>query len=367
MIDDIFVITEGGQLLYSWHPEGRIEEKDDLITGFLTALNSFATFERGEDIKSLKLKETNIIFEKSDDAHQKLTFVITTKNEGMKELLHSVIHDVMTDFKNLFQDELSRDFDGEVTTYQKFEQSIDNILKAHGLDVFESSIKSIDNKEILKSVIFLEPKGGHIFYIHAKQYVNKDKASFLLPLLVTSGRLLYQSNLRENVRWILLNTTRNENMLVEIRDKLLIARQYELSENFEDEFLSLEFFKSNGKYVKNPKKKVKMFENMLWDPRIKQVFLVDLVGKILFSKLFDNTQDCSDYIPETISFLTSSKKASEEIFNRTLFNSTIGGEKLATICMNLNTCGLILIGSINDFSDFQVIQKISSDVFKQLL
>ena len=74
MIDDLFVITEGGQLLYGWHPEGRKEEKDDLITGFLSALNSFATFERGEDIKSLKLKETHIIFEKFDDVLQKLTF-----------------------------------------------------------------------------------------------------------------------------------------------------------------------------------------------------------------------------------------------------------------------------------------------------
>jgi len=367
MIDDLFVITEGGQLLYGWHPEERKDEKDDLITGFLSALNSFATYERGEDIKSLKLKETHIIFEKFEDVFQKLTFVITTKNEGMKELLHSVIHDVMTDFTDLFRDDLSREFDGEVTKFQKFDLNISEIRKAHGLDAFDSSLKSIDNKEILKSIMFIEPRGGHIFYIYAKQYVNKEKASFLLPLLINSARLLYKSNLREKVRWILLNTTRNENMLVEIRNKLLIARQYELAENFEEEFLSLEFFKSNGKYVKKPKKKAKMFEEMLWDPRIKQVFLVDLVGKILFSKLFDDTQDCSDYIPETISFLTSSKKASEEIFNRTLFNSTIGGETLATICMNLNTCGLILIGSINDFSDFQVIQKISSDVYKQLL
>ena len=81
-MDDLFIINESGQLLYSWHSgKGSRTSDDDLISGFLTALNSFASVERGEDIKALKLKETNIIFEKWSDYVQKLTFVATSKND----------------------------------------------------------------------------------------------------------------------------------------------------------------------------------------------------------------------------------------------------------------------------------------------
>jgi len=124
-MDDLFIINEGGQLLYSWHLKKQDENSDDdLISGFLTAMDSFASIERGEDIKSLKLKETNIIFEKVTDYIQKITFVATTKNDNLIELLHSVIHDIMESFTEQFGEFLNKEFDGEVTKFQKFDENI---------------------------------------------------------------------------------------------------------------------------------------------------------------------------------------------------------------------------------------------------
>ncbi len=63
----MFVLSDSGLLLFSWHSKEikqDLKKDDDLLMGFLTAINTFATLERGEDIKSLKLKETTIIFEK---------------------------------------------------------------------------------------------------------------------------------------------------------------------------------------------------------------------------------------------------------------------------------------------------------------
>jgi len=41
MIDDLLIINDTGQLLYSWHPEGSPNEnQDDLISGFFSALNT---------------------------------------------------------------------------------------------------------------------------------------------------------------------------------------------------------------------------------------------------------------------------------------------------------------------------------------
>ncbi len=112
---------------------------------------------------------------------------------------------------------------------------------------------------------------------------------------------------------------------------------------------------------------IELFDKLAWNPNIKQIYLVDLVGKIIYSKILDDSYDCSEYIPETISFLTSSKKASEEIYNRILFNASIGGEKLSTICVNFNNFALTLIGKIQDFADYKEIQKTCLDIYQQLL
>ena len=208
--------------------------------------------------------------------------------------------------------------------------------------------------------------GGHILYIHAKQFVNKEKISFLIPLVVNSSQFLYQQNLKEQVNWILLTTIRNENLLVERREDVLIVKQYQLIENIEEEYLSLDFIKSKDKYLKKPKKIAERFEKVVWDSRIKQIFLVDLVGKIIYSKLFDKKYDCTEFIPETISVLTSAKKVSKETYNRFLFNASIGGENIATICMNFNNFGLTMIGNVDELNQFQTIQKICRDIFLQI-
>ncbi len=366
-MDDLFIINEGGQLLYSWHLKKQDEHSDDdLISGFLTAMDSFASIERGEDIKSLKLKETNIIFEKFTDYLQKITFVATTKNDSLIELLHSVIHDIMESFTEQFGEFLNKDFDGEVTKFHKFDENIKDIILSHGLDTLFDSINQIEKGGNFKSVVFLEPKGGNIFYIYAKQFVNKEKLGFLIPLVVNSSQFLYQNNLNEKLNWILLTTVRNENVLVEIRKKIIIVKQYQLPENIEDEFLTLDFFKSKDKYIKKPKKIIEKFEKLIWDKRIKQIFLVDLVGKIIYSKIIDEKYDCSEYIPETISVLTSSKKISEEIYNRVLFNTSLGGEKITTICMNFNNMVLTMIGNVNEINTFQTIQDICYNIFLQV-
>ncbi len=366
-MDDLFIINSAGILLYSWHlKKEEVPTDDSLISGFLSALNSFATIERGEDIKSLKLKETIIIFEKNNDYVQNITFVLTTKNEELIELLHSIVHDIMETFTKMFKDLLNEEFDGEITKYKMFDISMERISFSHGLDNLENSIEQIDSRGLLKSLVLLEPKGGIILYIHAKQFVNKEKISFLIPLIVNSSQFLYQTNLKEKLNWILLTSIRNENLLVEIRANILIVKQYQLLDSIEDEYLALDLITSKDKYVKKPKKITQRFENLIWDNNIKQIFLVDMVGKIMYSNLFDENYDCAEFIPETIGVLTSAKKVCKETYNRQLLNVSLGGEKITTICVNFNNFGLNMIGDVNDLYQFQTIQKICLDIFNQI-
>jgi len=367
MIDALLIINESGALIYNWHSDSNTDEaKDDLLSGFLTALNSFATVERGEDIKSLKLKETTIIFEKFDEFYQKLTFVVTTKNEKLIDLLHFFIHEVMDQFVTEFKDQLNQEFDGGITIFRNFNGKLKEIIMALGLDILAESIQSVNKNELLKSIIFLEPKGGKIFYIHAKHYLNREKIIYLIPLLLNSARLLYNTNLNEEIRWFLFNTIQNDTLVVELRNKLLIVKQYQLNGRFEEEIMSEDFINKKEKLFKKTDKIPQLFKSIELHQKIKQIFIVNIDGRIQYAKIIDNTYDYSEFIPETISFLIASKKASKEIYNRTLFNCIIGGEKLTTICMNFNQFGLVLVGNTGDFASFEDIQKVILSVIMQL-
>ncbi|MFW9824446.1 MAG: hypothetical protein ACFFE4_15995 [Candidatus Thorarchaeota archaeon] len=368
MIEDLLIINESGALLYNWHPKDFVSDgKEDLLSGFLTAINSFATVERGEDIKSLKLKETQIIFERYDKLHQKLTFVITTKNEELIDILHAILHELMEEFPKQFFDDLNREFNGLISEFRKFDSKMEEIIRSYALDVIDNTIREVDKAKSLNAAIYLEPIGGHVFYIYAKHYVNKDKISFLIPLIMRSAKFLYNNSLHEHLNWILLNTVGNEILLVEPREKILIIKQFESDENYEELLLSSEFFKEKSKYVRKPEKLITKFESVNWNQKIKQIYLVDIFGKILHSKIFDETYDCIEYIPETISFLTSSKKTSEEIFSRALFNAIIAGTRIITICLNFNNFCLTLIGNSNDLTDIDEIQRISKNIFQQFM
>jgi len=367
MIDALLIINESGSLIFNWHPESNNDEaRDDLLSGFLTALNSFATVERGEDIKSLKLKETTIIFEKFDEYYQKLTFVVTTKNEKLIDLLHLFIHEVMDQFVNEFKDQLTQEFDGNITIFRNFNGKLKEVFIALGLDILTESVQSVNENELLKSIIFLEPKGGKIFFIHAKHYLNREKIIYLIPLLLNSARLLYNTNLNEEIRWFLLNTIQNDTLVVELRNKLLIVKQYQLNNKNEEEIISEDYINKKEKLFKKSDKIPHLFKNIELNPKIMQLFIVNFDGKIQYSKIIDDTYDYSEYIPETISFLIASRKTSEEIYNRALFNCIIGGEKFTTICMNFNQFGLVLIGNTGDFASFEDFQKVSFSVIKQL-
>jgi len=369
MIEDLLVINGTGQALYGWHNEtDKDTSKDDLISGFLTALNSFATAERGEDIKSLKMKESIILFEKHDELEQKLVFVVTTKDEKLLELLHAIIHDVMKSFIAQFETNLDKVFDGDVTAYHQFDGTLERIFQSYGLDELAGSLEEIDQQKLLNAILFLEPKGGNIYYIHAKEYINKEKMSFLIPLIVNSSKLLYGRYLNQEIDWISLNIIDNRTILLELRKNIIILKIYKHKlEINSQEILNLPYFKSNEKYVKRPQKIIEIFKDFSLQENIQQFFLVDMVGKVFYEDQKNSSHNFEELIPETISFVTASKKASQEIYNKTMLMSAINGVKTTTIYINFNTFALVIIANAEDFSNYKDIQYLCFELFQQIL
>ena len=57
---------------------------------------------------------------------------------------------------------------------------------------------------------------------------------------------------------------------------------------------------------------------------------------------------------------------SEETYSRILFNVSIGGEKITTICINFNNIAVIMIGDVEEINTFQIIQDICYKIFLQV-
>ena len=124
-----------------------------------------------------------------------------SRYDNFEDALHIVSNDVETKIKNYLQD---KSYGSEIEDISiipiiiKFDKQMETIIFNHGLDIFEPSITEIDQWGLFKAIIYLEAKAGHVFYIHAKQFVNKDKLSFLAPLIVNSAKLSLYNNLNEN-------------------------------------------------------------------------------------------------------------------------------------------------------------------------
>ncbi|MFX0071691.1 MAG: hypothetical protein ACFFAO_11440 [Candidatus Hermodarchaeota archaeon] len=365
-MEDLLIITESGQLLYSWHREGNITD-DDLISGFLTALNTFATHERGEDITSLKLRETTLIFEKVEDYQTKLVFVITTKDEELINLLHTFVHEIIDMFSEMFKDLLNKEFNGNVTKYRSFSEELNKLIINYGLDVLDDYINQIDEISNLKSVTFLNPENGQILYLYSKQYLNKENLSYLVPLVQKSADMFFNSSFDEKIDQISIETIRTERLVLEKRKKILIIIQYKYNKNYESQYISLDLIKNEEKYVKNKKKLTKIFESVIWDDNVKQIYLIDLLGEVIFKKITENSLNYQEYIPAIISFITSSKKLSEGVYNHNLFYCSIKGAKIVTfISLNFNRFFLILYSEYQNIRDFQSIQSLCLNIVNQL-
>jgi hypothetical protein len=156
-------------------------------------------------------------------------------------------------------------------------------------------------------------------------------------------------------------------LLLEIRKNIIIVKIYEIEIDFNTQSIfKSSYFKSSDKYVKKPQKIIEIFERVILHEKMQQFFLVDFVGKVFYKKLKKEDHNFDDFIPETISFATASKKTSQEIYNKRLLISAINGVDITTIFMNFNSFALVIIGNAKNFRRFKDIQQLCLDVYQEI-
>jgi hypothetical protein len=272
----------------------------------------------------------------------------------------------MDSFVAMYNKELDKEFDGSVSIFRNFSEKVNQILSEFGMDLIKQDIAQIDDKDILKAIVLLNPLDGNVIFIHAKQYINKEDISFLVPLMINTGKMLMH-NSEVKINSIILTTVKNEHLALILRERAVLVRFYVIDKKSDDHLLVLEFMKNKEKILKNQKKIENRFEMVDWGSDIGSIIFMDLLGKILFSKKMKDSYNFLEPTAEIVSFISSCRKASETIFNKDLFSSSITSLKKSEICINLKA--YVLFATINNMGNahnFQELRDISRELLKKV-
>ncbi len=131
MISRILILSTGGILLFSKNffvdPENEPANllNDDLIGGFLTAINSFAKEIKGGAIKSLNFRNFNFIY--SYDDRFGCMFVLITDIDDLEEDVREKVEMMKNEFIKRYSDEIER-FAGLVSVFDDFDEYIDKYI-----------------------------------------------------------------------------------------------------------------------------------------------------------------------------------------------------------------------------------------------
>lgn len=188
MIDQIIFINYAGLSIYTWSPLS--ETKDStLISGFLSALNMFATGERGEQIHKINLSPTTFLFDRAAD----IIFVMLTKDPDIEPILLLILKALKERFLALHEPSL-KEFDGDIQKYMTFDTELEAILNIYGYFDYQRLTTEF-SKSTVESVLYIEKNSGDILYSKAKGYLDKKTLSFQSLILVkTAERILKSFN-----------------------------------------------------------------------------------------------------------------------------------------------------------------------------
>jgi hypothetical protein len=103
-VHEFMVLTAGGIPLFHYSPDGT-RKLDTLLSGFLSAISSFATEFGERSIQSLSFEGSEILYETEED----VLFIFLVGSGAQKHVLRAVLRDLSHKFLTRYQDETKAD------------------------------------------------------------------------------------------------------------------------------------------------------------------------------------------------------------------------------------------------------------------
>jgi hypothetical protein len=160
-IQEFMVLTPGGVPIFH-HSVGSTKKLDELLSGFLSAINSFASEFGEKSVQSLSFEGSEIMYEQSED---NVIFIVLVDNLSPKKVVRMVLRDLSRKFYIKYSEELERnipikekymDFSTDVERTYKYYDEILNVttnlspyvvpsIKKHALAIASGSDRLIDD------------------------------------------------------------------------------------------------------------------------------------------------------------------------------------------------------------------------------
>ncbi|MHA2433020.1 MAG: hypothetical protein ACXADO_07330, partial [Candidatus Thorarchaeota archaeon] len=104
-VDEFMVLTLGGVPIFHYSPDGS-RRLDELLSGFLTAITSFATEFGERSVQSLSFEGSEVMYEQ---AESDIICIFLTNVNAPKKVLRAVLRDLSRKFINRFAVEVEMD------------------------------------------------------------------------------------------------------------------------------------------------------------------------------------------------------------------------------------------------------------------
>lgn len=304
MIDQILIINAAGVPLYNWELKEKTAESS-MLSGFLTAMDTFAKGERGEQIRKITLDPTTFVFERESE----LVFVILTTEPEHEHLISHILVDVKDRFLDKFKEE-AKTFTGNLNTFKPFNSIVEQILTNYGYFDYIRAKEPLETDDDFKCMVFIDRNEGDILFIKAKEYLDRDKLSFLTNILLNSLDRVFTHISDEKPTITILLSHQSRCLLFKSTEKLVI-----IQEKIHSTELGIADLKINEKQIKNTLKKP---GKLIYESKDKFIFF-DQMGKDIISNDRAGEFGGDNLPPDCITLINTSKNILKQIYQEDLF------------------------------------------------
>ncbi|TFG97679.1 hypothetical protein E4H12_08015 [Candidatus Thorarchaeota archaeon] len=155
-IQEFMVLTAGGSPIFHYS-NTNIRKLDELLSGFLSAITSFASEFGERSIQSLSFEGSELLYEQIED---ECLFIFLVETDSSEKVLRAVLRELSRKFMSRYETELRMDIP-ILDVFMDFEHEVRGVLTYYeGILIIMSSLSAFVIPEINKETMDLVLRSG---------------------------------------------------------------------------------------------------------------------------------------------------------------------------------------------------------------
>ncbi|MFX1518758.1 MAG: hypothetical protein ACFFCD_02390 [Promethearchaeota archaeon] len=146
MIHNVYILKKTGEnLLHGYY--GSIEVDESLITGFLSAISSFAEEIGAESVESLIMKNMKFVYALDTSTPESIIFAVCADREEEQRKIENILRKIKGAFMTAHKSDLET-YTGDLSVFKEFYKDMDEIVWQYVLEKYGNAFQElITNKK----------------------------------------------------------------------------------------------------------------------------------------------------------------------------------------------------------------------------